>query len=60
MRCAHPENHRVLMMEQVRHNAGRSICRLVSVLKKEFGPQWPSPDTSVDHNRRKGQCGANS
>jgi len=27
---------------------------------EEFVPQWPTGYTSVNHTRRKGQCGTNS
>jgi hypothetical protein len=29
-------------------------------LQKEFVPQWPSDNNSVNHARRKGQCGTHS
>jgi hypothetical protein len=28
--------------------------------QEEFVPQWPSDSNSVNHTRRKGQCGTNS
>jgi hypothetical protein len=36
------------------------LSRLVVKLQKEFVPQWPSDNDSVNHNRSKGQCGTNS
>jgi len=43
-----------------RPEAQRNFTDPDIILQKEFVPQWPSDNNSVNHVRRKGQCGTNS
>jgi hypothetical protein len=41
-------------------HAPRDALRASTRIQKEFVPQWPSDNNSVNLVRRKGQCGTNS